>query len=157
MLRIQTLTLRTLIRRAAFDLTGLPPEPELARTFLEDPDSDEIAFSKVVDRLLESRHYGKRMSQHWLDVVRSADSSGFANDYERGNSWGYRDYVIRAFNLSTQARTSPVWFSTLRSANKASLPCWDSVSITPADFADPHNKLRRQFADSAENLPNSPE
>ena len=89
---------RTLIRRAAFDLTGLPPEPELARTFLADPDSDEIAFSKAVDRLLESPHYGERMAQHWLDVVRYADSSGFANDYERGNAWRYRDYVVRAFN-----------------------------------------------------------
>ena len=89
---------RTLIRRAAFDLTGLPPEPELARTFLADPDSDEMAFSKVVDRLLESPHYGERMTQHWLDVVRYADSSGFANDYERGNAWRYRDYVVRAFN-----------------------------------------------------------
>lgn len=89
---------RTLIRRAAFDLTGLPPEPELVRTFLADPDSDEIAFSKVVDRLLESPHYGERMAQHWLDVVRYADSSGFANDYERGNAWRYRDYVVRAFN-----------------------------------------------------------
>ncbi|MFO1000328.1 MAG: DUF1549 domain-containing protein [Planctomycetaceae bacterium] len=89
---------RTLIRRAAFDLTGLPPDPELTRTFLTDPDSDEIAFSKVVDRLLESPHYGERMAQHWLDVVRYADSSGFANDYERGNAWRYRDYVVRAFN-----------------------------------------------------------
>ncbi len=67
---------RTLIRRAAFDLTGLPPESELASTFLADSDSDEIAFSKVVDRLLESPHYGERMAQHWLDIVRYADSSG---------------------------------------------------------------------------------
>jgi len=89
---------RTLIRRAAFDLTGLPPEQELVKAFLADPDSDEIAFSKVVDRLLESPHYGERMAQHWLDVVRYADSSGFANDYERGNAWRYRDYVVRAFN-----------------------------------------------------------
>lgn len=88
----------TLIRRAAFDLTGLPPDPELAETFFTDPDSDETAFSKVVDRLLESPHYGERMAQHWLDVVRYADSSGFANDYERGNAWRYRDYVVRAFN-----------------------------------------------------------
>jgi hypothetical protein len=94
----ETADRRTLIRRAAFDLTGLPPEPELARTFLADTDSDEIAFSKVVDRLLESPHYGERLAQHWLDVVRYADSSGFANDYERGNAWRYRDYVFRAFN-----------------------------------------------------------
>jgi hypothetical protein len=45
--------------------------------------------------LLESPHYGERMAQHWLDVVRYADSSGFANDYERGNAWRYRDYVVR--------------------------------------------------------------
>lgn len=89
---------QTLIRRAAFDLTGLPPERELARIFLADPASDEIAFSRVIDRLLESSHYGERMAQHWLDVVRYADSSGFANDYERGNAWRYRDYVVRAFN-----------------------------------------------------------
>jgi Protein of unknown function (DUF1553)/Protein of unknown function (DUF1549) len=52
----------------------------------------------LIDRLLDSPHYGERMAQHWLDVTRYADSSGFANDYERGNAWRYRDYVIRAFN-----------------------------------------------------------
>lgn len=89
---------RTLLRRANFDLTGLPPTEEEANAFLEDPAGDELAFAKVVDRLLASPHYGERMAQHWLDVVRYADSSGFANDYERGNAWRYRDYVVRAFN-----------------------------------------------------------
>ncbi|MBC7819852.1 MAG: DUF1549 domain-containing protein, partial [Planctomycetaceae bacterium] len=56
------------------------------------------AFASVVDRLLASPHYGERMAQHWLDVVRYADSAGFANDYERGNAWRYRDYVVRTFN-----------------------------------------------------------
>jgi hypothetical protein len=88
----------TLIRRATFDLTGLPPSPEEVAAFLRDPLTDEQAFAKVVERLLASPHYGERMAQHWLDVVRYADSSGFANDYERGNAWRYRDYVVRAFN-----------------------------------------------------------
>lgn len=89
---------RTLIRRAAFDLTGLPPTPEQVDNFLHDPAGDQVAFAALVDRLLDSPHYGERMAQHWLDVTRYADSSGFANDYERGNAWRYRDYVIRSFN-----------------------------------------------------------
>ncbi|QDS94564.1 Planctomycete cytochrome C [Roseimaritima multifibrata] len=89
---------RTLIRRAAFDLTGLPPTPEQVANFLDDPADDQVAFAALVDRLLDSPHYGERMAQHWLDVTRYADSSGFANDYERGNAWRYRDYVIRSFN-----------------------------------------------------------
>lgn len=88
----------TLIRRASFDLTGLPPTPPEVAAFLSDPDEDGQAFAKLIDRLLQSPHYGERMAQHWLDVVRYADSSGLANDYERGNAWRYRDYVIRSFN-----------------------------------------------------------
>ncbi len=87
-----------LIRRATFDLTGLPPTPEEIAVFVVDTAADELAFASVVERLLASKHYGERMAQHWLDVVRYADSSGFANDYERGNAWRYRDYVIRSFN-----------------------------------------------------------
>ena len=63
-----------------------------------DPAPDPQAFARVIERLLASPHYGERMAQHWLDVVRYADSSGLANDYERGNAWRYRDYVVRAFN-----------------------------------------------------------
>ena len=87
-----------LVRRACYDLTGLPPSAEQVRAFCDDPRSDEIAFADLVDRLLASDHYGERMAQHWLDVVRYADSSGFANDFERGNAWRYRDYVVRSFN-----------------------------------------------------------
>jgi len=89
---------RTLLRRVTFDLTGLPPTEDENRAFLGDDSPEDIAFGKVIDRLLASPHYGERMAQHWLDVVRYADSSGFANDYERGNAWRYRDYVVRAFN-----------------------------------------------------------
>jgi len=88
----------TFVRRASFDLTGLPPTPDEVAAFVSDPDDDDRAFAKLIDRLLDSPHYGERMAQHWLDVVRYADSSGFANDYERGNAWRYRDYVIRSFN-----------------------------------------------------------
>ena len=88
----------TLIRRATYDLTGLPPTVDDVQSFVDDPRDDNAAFADVVDRLLASPHYGERMAQHWLDVTRYADSSGFANDYERGNAWRYRDWVVRAFN-----------------------------------------------------------
>ena len=89
---------RTLLRRVTFDLIGLPPSPEEMEVFLNDPAPDKEAFAKVVERLLASPHYGEQQARHWLDVVRYADSSGYANDYERGNAWRYRDYVVRAFN-----------------------------------------------------------
>ena len=90
---------RTLIRRASFDLTGLPPTPEEVTAFEITYSKDAIAaMTTLIDRLLDSPHYGERMAQHWLDVTRYADSSGFSNDYERGNAWRYRDYVVRAFN-----------------------------------------------------------
>jgi mono/diheme cytochrome c family protein len=89
---------RTLIRRATFDLLGLPPTPEEVAAFLADKNPDERAFAKLVDRLLASPHYGEQMARHWLDIARYADSSGFANDYVRGSTWRYRDYVVRTFN-----------------------------------------------------------
>ncbi len=89
---------RTLIRRVSFDLIGLPPTPAEVNAFLNDPSDDQTAFMKVVDRLLASPHYGEQWGRHWLDVVRYADSSGFANDYERPHTWRYRDYVVRSFN-----------------------------------------------------------
>lgn len=89
---------RTLIRRLSYDLTGLPPTKEEVARFLSDPRDDPSAFSALVEHYLASPHYGERMAQHWLDVVRYADSAGLANDYDRGSAWRYRDYVIRAFN-----------------------------------------------------------
>ena len=87
---------RTLIRRAYLDMTGLPPTPEQVTAFLND--KSPTAFSKVVDDLLASPHYGERWGRHWLDLVRYADSGGFEFDRDRPNAWRYRDYVIRAFN-----------------------------------------------------------
>lgn len=86
----------TLIRRATFDLLGLPPTPQEINAFLADESSD--AFEKVINRLLDSPHYGEQWGRHWLDVVRYSDTNGFSNDFERPNAWRYRDYVIRAFN-----------------------------------------------------------
>ena len=90
---------RTFIRRATFDLTGLPPTPEEVTSFEKEFIQDQASsIQHLINRLLDSPHYGERMARHWLDVTRYADSSGFANDYERGNAWRYRDYVVRSFN-----------------------------------------------------------
>lgn len=86
---------RTLIRRLSFDLTGLPPTAEQVSEFLAD--SSPEAYQRLVDRLLDSEHYGERMAIHWLDLVRYADSVGIHGDQEWSMS-PYRDYVIRAFN-----------------------------------------------------------
>jgi hypothetical protein len=87
---------RTLIRRATFDLLGLPPTPEEIQAFVTD--GDPQAYEKLIDRLLASPHYGERWARHWLDVVRFAESHGYETNELRPNAWPYRDYVIRAFN-----------------------------------------------------------
>ena len=90
---------RTLIRRGSLDLTGLPPTPEEVIEFgTASKTNADNAWAELIDRLLASNHYGERWAQHWLDVARYADTSGFSNDYERSNAWRYRDYVIRSFN-----------------------------------------------------------
>jgi len=85
-----------LLRRVTFDLIGLPPTPEEIEAFLAD-DSPE-AFAHVVDRLLESPHYGERWARHWLDLVRYGDTNGVVTDPVKPNAFRYRDYVIDAFN-----------------------------------------------------------
>ena len=86
---------RDLIRRVYFDVTGLPPTPEHVATFVKNESPD--AYEKLVDRLLASFHYGERWAQHWLDLVRFAETEGFEYDRIMPGSWRYRDYVIRAF------------------------------------------------------------
>jgi cytochrome c553 len=86
----------TLIRRATFTLTGLPPTPDEVDAFVADDSPD--AFAKVVDRLLASPHYGEHWARHWLDVVRYADSNGLDENIAHGNAWRYRDWCIRALN-----------------------------------------------------------
>ncbi len=85
-----------LIRRAYFDLTGLPPKPEEAAAFAADMSPD--AYGKLVDKLLASPRYGEHWARHWLDLVRYAESDGYRADDYRPNAWRYRDYVIASFN-----------------------------------------------------------
>ncbi|VTS05983.1 DUF1549 and DUF1553 domain-containing protein [Tuwongella immobilis] len=85
----------TLIRRITFDLTGLPPTPEEVAAFVTDP--SDAAYEKLVDRLMASPHYGERMAQSWLDLVRFAETDGFKQDDPRPGAWLYRDYVIQSF------------------------------------------------------------
>jgi len=87
---------RTLLRRVTYDLTGLPPTPAEIEAFLTD--SSPEAYRKVIDRLLASPRYGERWAQHWLDVVRFAETNGFELDQDREQAWRYRDYVIRSLN-----------------------------------------------------------
>lgn len=85
-----------LLRRLYFDLIGLPPTPEDVQSFLTD--NDPKAVEKVVDRLLNSQHFGERWGRHWLDLVRYAESRGHEFDNDTPNAFQYRDYVIRALN-----------------------------------------------------------
>ncbi len=88
---------RTLLRRAYFDLVGLPPPPDVAEEFLGNDSPD--AFERLIDHLLESPHYGERWGRHWLDVAGYADSEGYTDeDVVRPDAYKYRDYVIRSFN-----------------------------------------------------------
>ena len=87
---------RALIRRASFDLVGLPPSAEEVEAFVAD--RSPHAWETVVDRLLASPRFGERWARHWLDLVRYAETRGHEFDYDIPNAWQYRDYVIRAFN-----------------------------------------------------------
>ena len=87
---------RVLLRRATYDLTGLPPTPEETAQFLAD--SSPAAFERVIDRLLASPAYGERWGRHWLDLVRYADTAGDNSDYPIPQAYRYRDWVIDAFN-----------------------------------------------------------
>ncbi len=97
----------SLIRRLSFDLTGLPPTPERVAAFVKEcrtgasVEISDSSLGKLVDEYLASPRYGEHWAQHWLDVVRYADTHGFEVNTERPNAWPYRDYVIRAFNDDT--------------------------------------------------------
>ena len=85
-----------LVRRAFFDLLGLPPTPEQVEDFVNDGSSE--AWPKLIDTLLASKQYGERWARHWLDVARYADSGGYETDIYYRNAWRYRDYVVKSFN-----------------------------------------------------------
>src|SRR5688500_1722214 len=85
-----------LLRRAYYDLTGLPPTPAEVDAFLAANSPD--AYEKVVDKLLASPHYGEKWGRHWLDLVRYAETNSYERDNAKPNAWRYRDYVIKSFN-----------------------------------------------------------
>ena len=87
---------QSLIRRAYYDLIGLPPTPEEVEAFVANDSTD--AYEKLIDQLLASPHYGEKWGRHWLDLVRYAESNSFERDGTKPYVWRYRDYVIRAFN-----------------------------------------------------------
>jgi cytochrome c553 len=87
---------RSLIRRATFDLLGLPPMPGDVEDFVRDERPD--AYARLVERLLASPHYGERWGRHWLDLVRYAETLGHEFDYDIHHAWRYRDYIVRALN-----------------------------------------------------------
>jgi uncharacterized small protein (DUF1192 family) len=87
---------RTLIRRLSFDLIGLPPTPHEVEAFVKD--SAPGAYERLVERLLDSPHYGERWARHWLDIVRYGESQGFERNKFRPNAWKYRDFAVEAFN-----------------------------------------------------------
>ncbi len=96
-----------LIRRAYLDLLGLPPSPDEVDTFLADESPE--AYAKLIDRLLESPHFGERWARHWLDVARFAESHGFEHDYDRPSAYHYRDFVIKAFNADLPFNSFVRW------------------------------------------------
>jgi hypothetical protein len=85
-----------LVRRAYYDLTGLPPTPEQADAFVRDP--SPRAYELLIDTLLDSPHYGEKWGRHWLDLVRYAETNGYERDTPKPHAWRFRDYVIQSFN-----------------------------------------------------------
>ncbi|MBX2852277.1 MAG: PSD1 and planctomycete cytochrome C domain-containing protein [Phycisphaeraceae bacterium] len=88
-----------LIRRASYNLTGLPPTPQEVQDFVNDEQPG--AWERVIDRLLASKHYGEHWARHWMDIARYAETNGYERDGKKRNIWRYRDYLIRAFNSDT--------------------------------------------------------
>ncbi len=115
----------TLIRRAYLDLAGLPPSPSEVDAFVKDPAPD--AYEKLVDRLLDSPHYGERWARMWLDVARYADSTGYEFDYDYADAWRYRDYVIKSFN---QDKPYNQFILEQLAGDELDNPTFDSVTAT---------------------------
>ena len=103
-------TKRQMIRRAYFDLIGLPPTPEEVETFLRESElKPQEAWAKLIDTLLASPHYGERWARHWLDLTRFGESHGFEHDYDRPTAYHYRDFVIQSFNQGLPYDTFIKW------------------------------------------------
>ncbi|MEK0448839.1 MAG: hypothetical protein RL088_1107 [Verrucomicrobiota bacterium] len=115
---------RTLIRRAYFDLIGLPPSPEEVRAFSDD--TEPAAYERMIDRLLSSPRHGERWARHWFDTIHFADSHGYEHDIARDNAWRFRDYVIDALNRDTP------WPRFIREQLAADFFFPEETSLTPA-------------------------
>lgn len=145
---------RTLLRRATYDLTGLPPTASQIESFLNDKSQD--AWERLIDSLLSSSQYGEKWGQHWLDLVRYGDTSGFEFDPFIPEAWRYRDYVIQSFNedkpydrfVKEQLAADELWpddrkarvgtgFFRVR-ANRDMIPKFENLSRTErlADYVD---------------------
>ena len=119
---------RTLIRRLSLDIIGLPPTPDEVRAF--EQDTDPRAYERLVDRLLDSPHYGERMAVPWLDLVRFSDTVGYHGDQNQ-RIFPYRDYVIDAFNRNkpfdrSRSSRSPATSCPTRRPSSSSRP--DSIA-----------------------------
>jgi len=115
----------TLIRRAYLDLEGLLPSPAEVDAFVKDP--SPRAYENLVDKLLDSPHYGERWARMWLDVARYADSTGYEYDYDFADAWRYRDYVIKAFN---QDKPYNQFIIEQLAGDEMDHPTFDSVTAT---------------------------
>lgn len=126
---------QTLVRRAYFDLHGLPPTPEQVADFVNDKAPD--AWEKLVDRLLASPRYGERGGRAWLDLVRYADTSGFETDHFFTTAWRYRDYVINSFNsdkpyttfVQEQIAADEIWSTNMDLEGTSKLPKDKEVNV----------------------------
>ena len=141
---------RTLLRRATFDLHGLPPTPDEVRAF----ESDRLpnAYERVVDRLLASPRYGERWARHWLDVVHYGESHGYDKDKPRDNAWPYRDWVIGALNNDmpyTRFVEQQLAADVLHRDDPRSVPALGFLAAGPWDFVG-HQELREGTTDKAQ-------
>jgi mono/diheme cytochrome c family protein len=98
---------RRLVRRAFFDLIGLPPTPQEVEAFVTDPAPD--SYERLIERLLDNPHHGERWARHWLDIARFAESHGFEHDTDRPYAYHYRDFVIKALNQDLPYNTFVKW------------------------------------------------
>jgi len=151
-------TPREQVRRAYLDLWGLPPSPEVVTEFERHP--TDAAWVALIDRLLESPHYGERWGRHWLDLVRYAESNGYERDGPKPHAWRYRDYVIDSFNsdkpydqfvreqlagdelaeaaLQSELTLTPKWRASLIATGFYRLHVWDDEpdDTAAAEFDD---------------------
>ena len=130
---------QTLVRRAYFDLLGLPPTPEQVDNFVND--ASPFAWEALITELLSSPRYGERWARHWLDVARYADTAGFETEEYHRNAWRYRDWVIKAFNddkpyarfVQEQVAADELWPANLEASGGYALPA-EQVARMEAQF-----------------------